>query len=255
MKKINALLLIVIVLSIHPLFGQSLKQTPVPFHQQEFQRMNAVSEYCLETKGFLNQSALRQNAEKKSVGKAFFFSLLLPGSGQYYMGRNTAAGVFFAAEVFSLVGLLANNAYSDFLVKEYRTFAVHHAGVQKSGKDHQYWSDIGKYDDIYAYNEQRRKDRNFAVLYDENQENYWSWDIHQNRIDYDAKRLHANAVAQKNVYFQLAVVVNHLASAIHAMYIARKHNKGLQQSWNIQLDTYGFTPAQRYIGFNLTRFF
>lgn len=255
MKKNSLILLVFIGFSIYPAFVRAGGETLIPFNTQKFQQLNARAEFSLNTTGFLYQSALTQSSEKKSVGKAFFFSLLLPGGGQYYMGRNQAAGMFFAVEVFSLLGLLANNSYSDFLVKEYRTFAVNHAAIQRTGKDSQYWSDIGKYDDIYDYNEQRQKDRYFEALYEENLQNYWKWDEHQNRIDYDAKRLHANAVAQKNVYFQLAVVVNHLASAIHALYVARKHNKGLEQSWNLQIDTYGYNPSNRYVGINLTKFF
>lgn len=255
MKKTALFVFVLMAIIFYSAPGLAGERALIPFRKQKFQQPGVQAAFALNKSLFSAQSALTPNSAKKSAGKAFFFSLLLPGSGQLYLGQHKAAGVFFAAEVFGFLGLWANNAYSQYLVKEYRTFAVHHAAVQKSGKDSKYWSDIGKYDDIYAYNEQRLKERNFAALYDENLQNYWKWDIHQNRIDYDAKRLHANALAQRNVYFQLAVVVNHLASAIHALYLARRYNRGLEQSWNMQIETYGFNPAGRYVGINLTRLF
>jgi len=192
----------------------------------------------------------------KSVGKAFLFSLLLPGSGQYYLGYKNSAAVFLGLEAFCWLGLWANASYGAYLTTEYQTYAVQHAGVQKQGKNRRYWSDIGKYDDIYAFNQKREQERNFADLYDENTQNYWKWDSHVNRLDYDGKRLHANAVDARDVYFQLAVVVNHLAGAIHALFMARKQNSRKKRaSWNWQLKTYGFTPGRRYLGFRLSKIF
>jgi len=133
---------------------------------------------------------------------------------------------------------------------------VQHASVQRKNKDGRFWSDIGKFDDIYTYNAKRQRQRDFTVLYDENNENYWKWDSYDSRYNYDSKRLHANDIDGKKVYYQLAVVVNHLASAIHALYTARKHNKATQQSsWDMHLDTYGFQTANRYAGIGLVKRF
>jgi len=39
-----------------------------------------------------------QKREKKSVGKAFFYSLLLPGLGEAYIGNTTYTKIFLSLE-------------------------------------------------------------------------------------------------------------------------------------------------------------
>ena len=188
-------------------------------------------------------------AQKKSAGVALLLSLVLPGGGQFYMGEHKAAVLFLSSEALIWLGLFANDAYHDQLVNDYQTYAVQHAQVDPKGKNKQYWTDIGKYDDIYAFNEQRARQRYFDAMYEENQQNYWSWDVHQNRITYDANRLHANEVAARVVYFQAAVVLNHLASGLHAMYLARTHNRKLNEAhaWNVRFQSSSLVSADRFI--------
>lgn len=187
---------------------------------------------------FKNDSLQQTAPIKKSPGKAFFFSLLLPGSGEYYAGARKSAAYFAAAEVLLWAGMFANDAYQRRLVDDYKTYAVTHASVDRSNKGYQYWIDIGKYDDIYSFNEQRRQDRYFEALYEENQANYWMWDSKDNRLTYDENRLHANKVAIRAVYFQAAAMLNHFVSAIHAMYRVRQFNKReTETAWNLHFDT------------------
>lgn len=180
---------------------------------------------------------------QKSPGKAFFLSLLLPGSGEYYAGARKSAAYFAATEVLLWIGMFANDAYQRELVRDYKTYAVEHASINRTAKEYQYWIDIGKYDDIYSFNEQRRQDRYFEALYEENQVNYWMWDSRDNRLTYDKNRLHANEVAIRAVYFQAAAMLNHFVSAIHAMYRVRQLNKKeAKAAWNLHFDT----PALGY---------
>jgi len=197
---------------------------------------------------FKNDSLQQSAPIQKSPGKAFFLSLLLPGSGQYYAGAKKSAAYFATTEVLLWIGMFANNAYQRELVRDYKTYAVAHAAVDRSGKEYQYWIDIGKYDDIYSFNEQRRQDRYFEALYEENQSNYWMWDSKENRLTYDENRLHANKVAIRAVYYQAAAMLNHFVSAIHAMYGVRQFNKKEAEAiWNLHFDT----PA---LGFGETAF-
>lgn len=182
----------------------------------------------------------------KSPGKAFFLSLLLPGSGEYYAGAKQYSAYFLSAEVLIWLGMFANDAYADRLVGEYKSYAVQHAAVHRKGKDYQYWIDIGKYDDIYEFNEQRQRERYFDALYEDNTANYWMWDKHENRLTYDKKRLDANEIAARSAYYQAAAMLNHIVSAIHAMYRARQYNERQSQSLSWQLQFEASPPAVTY---------
>jgi len=184
-------------------------------------------------------------AEKKSVGRALLFSLLLPGAGEYYVGEKGHAGFFLGMEVLAWSALLLNDYHFNNLRDNYRTFAAQHADVSRAGKDKQYWINIGKFDDIYAYNEQRLRDRNVDALYTNTEAFYWEWDSRQNRLKYDAKRLDAVNVESREVYIITGILVNHLVSGINAMRLARKHNKALasRTEYRFFVDDYYNAPV------------
>ncbi len=193
----------------------------------------------------------------KSPGKAALLSFLLPGLGEYYVGARGWTRFFLGMEAAALASWYGNVWYAGQLETEYQTYAAQDAGVHPEGKDLQYWTAIGKYDDLYTYNEQRQRDRDFAALYPESDEYYWQWDAHENRLTYDRKRLDANQWASYEVYFQLAVVLNHIVSGINAMRLARRHNRQLENatSWRFQLESAPPGSGQGYYGIRLSRRF
>lgn len=179
---------------------------------------------------------------QKSPGLAVLMSLVLPGSGELYMGQRGQATAFFSSEIVLWTGLLLNTLYADHLKDEYHTYAVQYAGVKPQGKDKQYWIDIGKYNSLYDFNEQRRRDRFFSALYPENEDYFWLWDEENNRLRYDGKRIHAQEISNQDVYFYASILLNHLVSGINALRLARKHNRQLieNRSWGLRFDA---TPA------------
>ncbi len=191
-------------------------------------------------------------AGKKSVGRSLLMSLIVPGSGEFYMGKRSQGLFFLGMEILTWGGLAGNQLYYNNLEDSYKTYAVQHAGVTREGKNHRFWSDIGKYDDIYAFNERRQRDRLFDDTYEVSPENYWSWQTRKHRLKYDGKRLRANDIEGRDVYFYTAILLNHLISGINAMRLARIHNRELQEtSWQFNIDTYRFAGQSRYIGIQI----
>lgn len=168
--------------------------------------------------------------ERKSVAKAFFYSLLIPGLGEAYVGRTGYTKIFLSIELVGWGVLLGNYQYVSWLKEDYKNFGRQHAAISDGSKNDEYWINIGKYDNIYEYNEQRRRDRNVSAIYNESAINYWRWDSHKNRLDYDARRINARELEQNDVYYIGAIVLNHLVSAINALRVARAYNKNLEQN-------------------------
>jgi len=187
---------------------------------------------------------------QKSPGLAALMSLVLPGSGEFYMGQRGQATAFFSSEIVLWTGLLLNNLYANHLNDEYRIYAVQHAGVQSQGKDKQYWIDIGKYNSLYDFNEQRRRDRFFSALYPEDGNYFWLWDEENNRLRYDGKRIRAQEISNQDVYFYASILLNHLVSGINALRLARKHNRQLieNRSWGLRFDATPAHVSDRYFG-------
>lgn len=177
------------------------------------------------------------NSQKISVGKAFFMSLILPGWGESYTGNSGYTKVFFSIEAFSWGMLIANSLRVSWLTDDYQTWAYQHAGITRGTKEDQYWIDIGKYDNIYEYNEQRRRDRYVDAIYEENASNFWQWDSRSNRFKYDALRIEARELENNEVYYVGAIVLNHLVSAINALRLAKAHNKKvLDEGWRMGIN-------------------
>ena len=193
---------------------------------------------------------------QKSVGLAFFMSLALPGSGEFYMGRKNLTAWFLTTEILLWTGLTANSLYADHLDEEYRIYAAQHAGINREGKDKQFWVDIGKYNSIYDFNEQRRRDRYFEAIYYDESTDYWLWDSKDNRLKYDGDRLGANEVRNQSVYFFASIVLNHLVSAVNSLRIARKHNRelGEKANWSLGVKTYKM-ETHHFYGLNFSKSF
>jgi hypothetical protein len=194
--------------------------------------------------------------EKKSVGKALLFSLIIPGAGEYYAEQPGYAQVFFGLEVLGWASIFLNNKLFSSLENDYQNFAVLHAGVQRGNKADKYWGDIGKFDDIYSYNIQRYRDRALNEAYNENNIYHWDWDSRENRLIYDNKRLDAAVVRDREIFFVTAVFINHLVSAINAVRLVRRYNKNIAQTsinYHLVLETHDH--SNKYIGLLFTKSF
>ena len=210
-------------------------------------RQNAINYYQQ------NLNYAPEMVGQKSAGLAFLMSLALPGSGEFYMGRRGQTVMFLTSEILLWTGLTVNSMYADHLVDEYYTFATQHADVKRTGKDKQYWVDIGKYNSIYEFNEQRRRDRYFDAVYLDEEEYFWLWDSKENRLRYDGNRLRANEIASQDVYFFASIVLNHFISAINSLRLARKHNRqlGEKANWSLGVNSYKI-DSKHYYGLNLS---
>lgn len=197
-----------------------------------------------------NVPLLDMSASEKSVGKAFFMSLLVPGTGEFYAGSKGQGRFFLGAELLLWGSLLANRTYADILKDDYYAYAVQHAGVDPRGKDQDFWVDIGKFDDLYSFNEQRRRDRFVDAIYPEDENYYWKWDSRENRFVYDGKRISVNEIANRDTYFYAAIVLNHLVSGINAMRLTRRYNRTLanRHNWNIRFFAHRQTETQHLFG-------
>lgn len=203
---------------------------------------------------FLNQEIATNG--KKSVGKAFLMSLIIPGAGEYYAGETSFTKFFLGMEVLGWGALLLNvNLYSS-LRNDFKNYAVLHAGVQDRKNADKYWGDIGKFDDIFSYNIQRKRDRALNEVYTENTANYWSWDSKENRVYYDRKRLDASEIKDREIFFITGLLLNHLVSAINAVRLARRYNKNLAyQTMDYRFVLNLQNPYNGYIGLSLSKSF
>ncbi len=186
------------------------------------------------------------DAVVKSRGRAFLMSLLLPGWGQHYAGSKTMMKIFAVTEALTWGSYLGLNRWGNWLEDDSRTFAATHAGVNSAAKPGIYFVDIGRFDDIIAYNQAQLRDRDVADLYPESEDFFWRWDNDENRTKYDDIRKRSARALNRSEFAVAAIFVNHVVSAIHSTLAVYKSNKRQAESkvgFKFKLD--GTSPNSR----------
>ncbi len=181
------------------------------------------------------QMAPSQPAEK-SKGRAFFYSLLLPGLGERYAGAKGKAEIFMGAELTLWLGYFGFLTYGDWRTEDYQNYAAAHAGVDPHGKPYNFFVNIGIYDNIDEYNAAKLRERNLPQYYRDTATYYWQWDNPAHRRRFEQLRKSAARADNRATLMLGAVFANHLISAIDAVWTVHKHNRGQMSSvdWHLQ---------------------
>jgi hypothetical protein len=109
---------------------------------------------------------------------AMVSSLILPGSGHYFLERNRSALAYFTAEAAAIFGLFFCDHYAKKLALDAAGYAWTHAGAQGSIKsaDDYYWKQVARYMDVQDYNTMITIDRLDAGKKYTGENQYWRWD-------------------------------------------------------------------------------
>lgn len=164
--------------------------------------------------------------EKKSVGLAALYSLLIPGMGELYTGAFGSSGKYFlAAEGMLWLTWGAFDVYGNSLRDDSRAFAQAHAGADIAGKNDQFFVDLGNFINTAEYNDKKLRDREADLLYDPAAGYAWQWDSDASRATFRDRRVTSDNMYNNRKFVVAAVLINHVASAINAARAAISHNK------------------------------
>jgi hypothetical protein len=157
---------------------------------------------------------------------------------------------------FEIIGwslVVANIINVDLRESDYKNYAVQHSKVNRKGKNDQYWIDIGKYNTIYEFNDQRRRERDVSVIYEEIPFYAWIWDRKDNRLLYDSWRIETREIEQNRLYFFAAIALNHLVSAVNALRLANAYNRRIEElSLKFNFD---YNPRIGQVSLSLQKYF
>jgi hypothetical protein len=192
---------------------------------------------------------------KKSVGLAVVYSLLLPGMGELYAGDYGSGKYFTGADGLLWLTLYAVDAHANSIQDDARTFAALHAGFDQEGKNDDYYSDVGNFDDVYAYNEQVLRDRDAYKLYDPASADYWKWDAASNREVYRGQRIEADGMFNNTRFVVAGLLANRVLSAINAARIVISGNKEAGDEVGIGAIILGGPAHAHGIALSITRQF
>jgi len=205
----------------------------------------------LTASAFSNQAlhvARRQTTESKSltIGGAFMRSLVIPGWGQRRVGARTSARNFFVAEVLLWGGFTGFTVYGNWVKGDYKLFAAKQANALVSGKDEQYFVDLGNFNSVEEYNESRLRRRDTETLYDP-ATHFWRWDTEANRTRFFNMRKRSDRSFANADLVVASIVANHILSGIHAAWVTyKKSAKGEKERGEVNVPQFGVitTPEE-----------
>ena len=215
---INKTLIVIIVI----LFAGNINAQRITDNNSNF-KMKEISEKLLN-------DTLREDTKtvdiqnKKSPGISVLLSVLLPGAGHYYAGRPDVGAYFFGAEVTMWLGLFGVNYYGNILRDDSRSFAAVHSGLDKSGKDDTYFSNVGSYMNIYSYNNEKLQRGEYDLLYDVNT-HFWNWDNTGSQEEFDIQRKRSERTYNFKTVFITGMIINRIVSGLSAMILTNRANK------------------------------
>ena len=196
------------------------------------------------------------NMKKKSRGRAFLQSLLIPGWGQYYAGSRTMMKVFVVSEVLLWGSYAGFRTWSNWLEDDFHTFAAEHAGAQVDGKPGDYFVDIGNFSSIDTYNQAQLRDRDVNDLYPTTPEFSWQWDSEKNRAKFENIRVRSDRADNRAQLTLAFILVNHLASAVQSTLSVFKFNKKLaKKNMELRFGLENPIPGNRIMRFTMNKHF
>jgi hypothetical protein len=167
--------------------------------------------------------------------KAFLFSFVLPGAGEYYAGSRKTAAVFFGTECALWAVFSGFQTYGRWKQRDYRLFAASHAGVNPEGKNRDYFVAIENYMNIIAYNDAKLQQRRVDKLYPERQAFNWQWDSEVSRKRYKGMRIKSDLAYRNSLFVVGGIVLNHLVSGIDAVRVAGRNSNALKREVRVGL--------------------
>ncbi|MBS1519068.1 MAG: hypothetical protein JSS91_13355 [Bacteroidetes bacterium] len=171
----------------------------------------------------LNTSPVKS---KKSPALALALSVVLPGAGHYYLDRMDVGKFFLGTDLASWLGLVTLNIYGDAVRDDSRSYSNVHAEINNSGnKDDDFYRNIGSYNSVYDYNNDKLIRGEYNLLYSTTQ-NYWNWDNTDNRNFYESNRKKSERIYNNRIIFSSILIANRIVSGISALLLANKYNSG-----------------------------
>jgi hypothetical protein len=182
-------------------------------------------------------AAARAGVNRKSIKRAFFMSLALPGAGEDYVGNKKYAVGFATAEGLIWTFALVSKFQGEMWKRDYRVYAAQSAGANFSRADDDYYRDIYEYPNSDWYNEdQWRQAREqcpndpaaqaefvSGKLYES--ADAWRWRSDDEWSQYRSLRVRSRKTLQRISYAAGSALLNHLLSAVNAARLARTHNQ------------------------------
>jgi len=230
-----------------------LSASQLSFGQAEFSFGNSKQEIkskVLNQNSPVNTEFSFTKTEKKPV-ISFLLSLLVPGAGHLYAGRMDVGKYFLVSEAALWLTYGGLSYYGEVLDKDARSYSAIHSGLNKDGKDDDYFVNVSTYNSIYEYNNEKLLRGEYDELYDVST-HYWQWDDPLNRDNFDEQRKKSERMFNSRKIFTTGMIINRIASGISAFILTESpeskvsFNTEVTSSPDNNIDGFKFNFSTRF---------
>ncbi|MBD3169848.1 MAG: hypothetical protein GF307_10225 [candidate division Zixibacteria bacterium] len=189
--------------------------------------------------------------KKKSTTRAFFYSLVIPGAGQFYAGSKIKPYIFFGLDVGLWTATILYNKKGKDTEDEFRDYADQHyirnyyddwwnhviqtdpgdtsrySHRLPQEKDHEYYENIGKYDQFRWGWDDYLPEWADVGKWNSPQADSSKYFITPHRDEYLQIRKDANDYFDRSTTFLVIAMANHVVSAFDAAFTAKRYNNKL----------------------------
>ena len=163
------------------------------------------------------------SAQVSGNAKSKLQSLVFPGWGEHTVGEAKRAQSFFIREAALWLYYIGSKKTANWYKSDYSAFAELHADVEMSGKHYLFAVNMGHYDNLKEYNENKERQRLPAEKYADSGRYDWQWDHKANRIKFDEMRIKSVSYDKYARFAVAGLILHRLISFIDVIYLERQN--------------------------------
>ncbi len=188
-------------------------------------------------------STPRQHESRKSVARATIYSLIVPGMGELYADNFSTGKYLLGSEITLWLTVYGFHSYGNWIRNDAESFAAVHANTDWSGKDDQFFVNVGNFNSWQEYNEKKMRDRDIGAIYTDDAYS-WNWESDEKRREFRDMRVRSDQMLNAVKFVGAAIVANHIISAIIAGNSASRYNDRLDNPAGASNWSFGVVPHQ-----------
>jgi len=206
--------------------------TPVILTLILFFSVAGMATVSAQSSDFQNQEDSSFIKDQKSPTSAFLRSLVLPGWGHFYAGKqhNTRGAVHVGTDAVLIGSIFGFNIRANRIENDFITFANLNAGVDLSSRDRSFRLAVADFNSLDDYNDYQLRTRNWNRLIEDTPNNRWNWPDSNARNRYSEMRSDSDRIRNQIPALAGIMVVNRVISAISAYNKVRNEIESTAQS-------------------------
>lgn len=193
--------------------------------------------------------SLSQERSEKSPRGAFLRSLIIPGWGHHYLGKNHVkrARFHFGSELVLIMSYFGLDNRASNMNSRMNSYVASETGIQLANRSRSFQIALSQYNTLAEFNDFMERTRNWNQILPNTPENQWYWESDDARNTYVQLRDNRERATQQLPGLVSLMVVNRVLSSLNAFTAARKSNtfpelnvssnsltsNGLQQGFSI----------------------